>query len=119
MMVRLALNEIGVDPSRYFVIPVTDLDIHGIWVSHVVSFAPSFDVVYTNEPLTKRLFIESGFKVIPIPFFKRQICSATEIRKRMLRNENWGDLIPKSVVEFITEIDGVTRLQELAKSDKV
>jgi len=118
-MIRLALNEAGIDPARYFIIPVTDLDIHGIWVSHVSSFSPSFGVVYTNEPLTKRLFIESGFKVIPIPFFRREVCSATEIRRRILRDENWEELIPKSVVKFIREIDGVTRLQELAKSDRV
>lgn len=118
-MIRLALNEAGIDPARYFIIPVTDLDIHGLWVSHVNMFAPSFNVVYTNEPLTRRLFIESGFKVIPIPFFKRKICSATEIRRRMLHDENWTELLPKSVVQFIDEIDGVRRLQELAKSDKI
>ncbi|NIM44699.1 MAG: adenylyltransferase/cytidyltransferase family protein, partial [Nitrososphaeria archaeon] len=37
MMIRLALDEAGIDPSRYFIIPVSDLDIHGIWVSHIVS----------------------------------------------------------------------------------
>jgi len=118
-MIRLALNEAGIDPSRYFIIPVTDLDIHGIWVSHVISFVPSFNVVYTNEPLTKRLFIESGFEVKAIPFFKRNVCSATEIRRRMIRDENWTELIPKSVVEFIKEIDGIKRLQELVRSDRV
>jgi len=119
MMIRLALNEAEVDSSRYFIVPVTDLDIHGIWVSHVVSFTPSFDIVYTNEPLTKRLFMESAFKVMPIPFFNREICSATEIRRRMMNDGNWEELIPKSVVKFIKDIDGVERLQELAKSDKV
>lgn len=119
MMVRLALDEAGIDPSRYFIIPVTDLDISGLWVSHVNMFVPSFNIVYTNEPLTRRLFVESAFKVVPIPFFKREICSATEIRRRMLRDEDWEELIPNSVIKFIREIDGVKRLQELAKSDKV
>ncbi len=119
VMIRLALNEAGIDSSRYFIIPVTDLDIHGIWVSWVASFVPPFDVVYTNEPLTKRLFMESGFKVMSIPFFKREVCSATEVRRRIMNNENWEELIPKSIVEFIREKDGVKRLQELAKSDKI
>lgn len=119
MMIRLSLDEAGIDPSRYFIVPVTDLDIHGIWVSHVVSFVPPFDIVYTNEPLTKRLFNETGFQVMPIPFFKRDVCSATEIRRRMVSDENWEDLIPKSAVRFIKEIDGLTRLQELSKSDKI
>jgi len=119
IMIRLALDEASIDPSQHFIIPVTDLDIHGIWVSHVRTYVPSFDVVYSNEPLTRRLFTESGFKVISIPFFKRKICQATEIRRRMIRDENWTELLPKSVVKFIKEIDGITRLQELAKSDKI
>ncbi|MEM1585851.1 MAG: nicotinamide-nucleotide adenylyltransferase [Candidatus Bathyarchaeia archaeon] len=118
-MIRLALNELGVDPSRYYIIPVTDLDIHSLWVSHVRSQVPKFDVVYSNEPLTRRLFIESGFKVEPIPFYRRNICSATEIRRRMLLNLNWEDLLPKSVAAYIKEINGVERLKDLAKSDKI
>lgn len=119
MMIRLALDEAGIDPSRYFIIPVTDLDIHGIWVPHLSSLVPSFNIVYTNEPLTKRLFIESGFKVKPIPFFKRKVCSATEIRRRMISNGEWEELVPKSVARFIKEIDGLERLRDLVKSDKV
>lgn len=118
-MIRLALNEIGVDPSRYYIIPVPDLDVHSLWVSHVCSYVPRFDVVYSNEPLTRRLFIESGFKVESIPFYKRDVCSATEIRRRMLLDLNWEELLPKSVATFIKEIRGVERIKDLAKSDKI
>lgn len=118
-MVRLALNEIGVDPRRYYIIPVPDLDVHSLWVSHVCSYVPKFDVVYSNEPLTRRLFIESGFRVESIPFYKRDVCSATEIRRRMLLDLNWEELLPKSVATFIKEIKGVERLKDLAKSDKI
>jgi len=118
-MIRLALNEIGVDPGRYYIIPVIDLDIHGIWVSHVCSHVPKFDVVYSNEPLTRRLFIESGFRVESIPFFKRELCSATEIRRRMLAGSSWEELLPKSVAAYIKEINGVERLRDLAKTDKI
>jgi len=119
VMIRLALNEAGIDPARYCIIPVTDLQIHGIWVSHVCSLVPKFSVVYSNEPLTKRLFMEAGFKVKSIPFFKRNMCSATEIRERMLRDESWETLLPKSVTRYIREIDGVGRLRDLMKTDKV
>jgi nicotinamide-nucleotide adenylyltransferase len=118
-MIRIALNEAGIDPAKYYIIPVIDLDVHGIWVSHVCSYVPRFDVVYSNEPLTRRLFIESGFKVESIPFFKRNICSATEIRRRMLAGASWEELLPKSVVNFIKEIKGIERLKDLAKTDKV
>ncbi len=119
LMIRLALNEIGVDPLRYYIIPVIDLDVHGIWVPHVISHVPKFDVVFTNEPLTRRLFLEAGFNVEPIPFYKRKVCSATEIRRRMLCGECWEDLLPKSVADYIKKIGGIERLRDLAKTDKV
>ncbi|MEM1551000.1 MAG: nicotinamide-nucleotide adenylyltransferase [Candidatus Bathyarchaeia archaeon] len=118
-MIRLALNEAGVDPGKYYIIPVIDLDVHSLWVTHVCSHVPKFDIVYSNEPLTRRLFIESCFRVESIPFFKREVCSATEIRRRMLSGSNWEELLPKSVAAYIREIKGVERLKDLAKSDKI
>jgi nicotinamide-nucleotide adenylyltransferase len=118
-MVKLALDEAGINPARYNIVPVTDLEIHGIWVSHVCSLVPKFEVVYSNEPLTRRLFIEAGFDVEAIPFYRRQLCSSTEIRKRMLQDKSWQALLPKSVASYIKEIQGVQRLRDLIKTDEV
>ena len=118
-MIKLALNEAKVNPARYYIIPVTDLDIHGIWVSHVCSLVPKFDVVYSNEPLTRRLFLEANFNVQAIPFSKREKCSSTEIRERMLQEKSWETLLSKSVTEYIRQIQGVERLRDLIKTDKV
>ena len=63
MMLRLALNEAGIHSSRYFIIPVPDLQEHSIWVAQVFSYSPSFTMVYSNEPLTCRLFKEAGIIV--------------------------------------------------------
>jgi len=119
VMIRKALEEAGVDLRRIWIIPVPDVHIHMVWVSAVEGYTPSFDVVYSNEPLTRRLFIEAGYQVKSIRFHKRKVYSATEIRERMLKDGNWEELVPKSVAEFIKEIDGVERLKDLTKSDKV
>jgi nicotinamide-nucleotide adenylyltransferase len=117
-MIRLALNEVGKNPSRYYIIPVPDLNIHDIWVSHVLSYTPKFEKVYTNEPLTSRLFLEDGrFQVKSIPLKNRQFYSATEIRERILKKEDWEELVPRSVTRFIKEIRGEERLQDLIKTD--
>jgi len=118
-MIRKALEEEGIQTPRYWIIPVPDVHLHMLWVSQIVGYSPKFEVVYTNEPLTHRLFIEGGFKVEPMPFIKRKVYSATEIRKRMLNGENWEELVPKSVAHFIKEIDGVGRLQDLTKTDVI
>jgi nicotinamide-nucleotide adenylyltransferase len=89
-----------------------------MWVSAVEGYTPKFDIVYSNEPLTKRLFREAGYNVRPVPFHERKIYSSTEIREKMLKGENWEKLVPESVAKFIKEIDGVNRLRDLTKSDK-
>ena len=118
-MIRRAMEEEGVSPSKYWIVPVPDVHVHMIWVAQVVGYTPEFDIVYTNEPLTRRLFIEAGYNVEPVPFHKRKIYSSTEIRERTLSAEGWEELVPESVAEFIKEIGGVERLRDLAKTDKV
>lgn len=118
-MIRSALKEADIEYSRCWIVPVRDVHVHMLWVAEVIGYTPKFDLVYGNEPLTRRLFREAGFKVKSVPFHKRDIYSATEIRKRMLAGKNWETLVPKSVAVFIKEIDGVQRLQDLNKTDKV
>ncbi len=118
-MLKLALNEVGIDSKRIFVVPVSDVYAHSLWVGLVKSICPAFNVVFSNESLTRRLFKESGYDVRTIPFFKREVYSATEVRRRMLTGENWEELVPNSVAIFLKEIDCVARLRELTKRDVV
>jgi len=118
-MIREALKEEGIHMSRIWIIPVPDVHQHALWVSQIVGYSPKFDVVYANEPLTRRLFIEAGFNVESMPLINREVYLATEIRERMQDGENWQELVPSSVAKFIEEIDGETRLRDLNKTDKV
>lgn len=118
-MIRRAMEEAGISPAKYWIIPVPDLHVHMIWVAQVIGHTPKFDIVYTNEPLTRRLFIEADYNVKPVPFHKRETYSSTEIRERMLGSGDWEELVPESVAEFIKKIGGVERLRDLAKTDKI
>jgi len=102
---------------NYYLVPVEDVNRYDVWVSHVESLTPKFDVVYTNNPLTKRLFLEKGYRVKSMPMYDRTIYSGMEIRRRIWRNENWEKLVPGQVAVVLKEIDGVKRLKTLAKTD--
>lgn len=119
VMVRRALVEAGIGYDRIWIVPVPDVHLHMMWVSAVEGYTPKFDVVYSNEPLTRRLFMESEYKVKAIRFHRRKAYSSTEVRRRMLNGEDWEKLVPKSVTEYIREIDGVNRLQDLSEDDKL
>ena len=118
-MIKMALEEAKLDSERCYLIPLIDTMVHSIWVSHVKSHVPQFEVVFTNEPLTKRLFKEANMKVEEIPKYDRKICSSTEVRRRMINGEDWEELVPKAVADYINCIDGVGRLKDLFKTDKV
>ena len=118
VMVRQALREAGVNLPRVWIVPVPDVHLHMLWVSAVEGYTPKFDVLYSNEPLTRRLFMEAGYTVESIKLFERQVYSSTFVREKMLKDESWTTLVPKSVAEFINKIDGVNRLRDLARTDK-
>jgi nicotinamide-nucleotide adenylyltransferase len=118
-MIRNALKEENIQLSKIWIIPVPDVHEHALWVAQIVGYSPNFDVVYANEPLTSRLFIEAGFKVKSMPFIKRDVYSATKIRNLMINEGKWEEFVPNSVAKFIKEINGDVRLQDLNKTDKI
>jgi len=117
LMIRESLKDAGVSLGNVQITPVDDVNVHGVWVSHVTSYVGRYDVVFSNEPLTSQLFKEEGIKVEGIPFFSRGVYSATEIRRRLLLDQDWRALVPKSVSRIIDSIDGVNRIKMLFQTD--
>jgi nicotinamide-nucleotide adenylyltransferase len=115
LMISRTLDSEGI--SDYYTVPIVDVNRNALWVAHVESLLPPFDIVYTNNPLTKQLFRERGYKVKGIKLFDRKKYSSTGIRKRMIAGKSWQDLVPKEVAKTIKEINGVERLKQLAKDD--
>src|SRR2546425_10887999 len=118
-MIRLALQEANISLEKYVIVPLPDWDIHKVWVAHLLSQTPAFQVAYTNEPLTGRLLKEAGIKVEHIPFYHRDKFTATEVRRRLLAGENWEELVPKSVAEYLRQIGGDERIREISPNEKL
>lgn len=116
-MVRMALEEAGIELRRILTIPIPDVGSHSMWVTHVKSLTPSFQTVYTNNPLVTQLFREAGYEVRPVEMFRRSELIATRIRKMMVEDGEWRPLVPKSVAQFIDRIDGVKRLKTIVSTD--
>jgi nicotinamide-nucleotide adenylyltransferase len=116
-MIRGALDAADVPADRYMIIPIPDAPAHRVWVSAVESQTPRFDLVYSNQPLTRRLLIEAGYEVRRIPMYHRGKYEATEIRRRILEKEDWSDLVPPEVYRVVEEIDGENRIRDLNKTD--
>ncbi|WP_123538989.1 nicotinamide-nucleotide adenylyltransferase [Halosimplex salinum] len=114
MMVTKAVEDVDV-PT--YVVPIEDIDRNAVWVSHIMSMSPSFDVAYSNNPLVVQLFEERGIEVRQSPMFDRERLEGSDIRDRMLDDDTWNDRVPDVVADVIDEFSGVQRLQTVAKDD--
>jgi nicotinamide-nucleotide adenylyltransferase len=120
LMVSRALDEI--DPElrkRVYIIPLEDIYRNALWVSHVRSMVPPFQVVFSNNPLVIRLFKEAGFEVRKTKLYNRRFLQGREIRRLMIEGGDWERYVPKAVADVIREIGGVERLRDIAKNDRI
>jgi len=114
MMITKALADLDL---VVYPVPVEDIERHAVWVSHVESMTPAFDVVYSNNPLVRRLFSEAGREVRGVTMQDREELEGTRIREAMIDGGDWDGLVPDPVVDVIEEIDGVARIQQVSESD--
>ncbi len=113
LMISRAFHDEGLD--NFFLVPIVDIHRYAIWVAHVASLVPPFQDVYTNNPLTRRLFEEAGYEVRSAPIFNREVYSGTEIRRRIVNRQEWQSLVPRGVAETIIEVNGDQRLIDITK----
>ena len=100
-----------------YAVPIEDLDRNSVWVSHVQSMSPDFDVAYSNNPLVVQLFTEAGVEVRGSPMFNREVLEGTEVRDRMTEDRDWQKLVPEPVAEIVDEIGGIERIQRVSDTD--
>jgi nicotinamide-nucleotide adenylyltransferase len=103
--------------KRCYVVPVQDINRNCIWVSHLQSLVPRFDVVYSSNPLVVRLFSEAGVKIRSMPMYQRDQFSGTAIREIMCKGGDWSRFVPRGVASLINSIDGAGRLASVSGSD--
>ena len=117
-MIKESLDIDGeTDVRRILIIPVPDTDVHALWTHQVDMLVPKYDVVFANDLFTLMLFQEKGIQALEAPLYRRDEMKATEIRKRMIAEEIWEDLVPIPVSKVIKEINGVERVKAISRRD--
>jgi nicotinamide-nucleotide adenylyltransferase len=118
VMLRIAMEDFGIDMRRVYIIPVPDILMNSVWVAYLQLYVPRFRYGVARNPLVVRLFKEAGYEVLVPPPYERGRYSSTKIRRMMLSGDaSWRNLVPPSVARFIDEIDGEKRLREVLGSD--
>jgi nicotinamide-nucleotide adenylyltransferase len=97
---------------RVIITAVPDVGIHSQWVAVVKQYCPEFKVVFSNDNLTRLLFIENGYEVRSIPFFDRDKYEATKIREAIYKGLEWEKYVPFKIAEYIK----IKKIDERIKS---
>ena len=92
---------------------IPDLENHVKWIKLIDTIVPKFDVIFTNDELTKHLYSKRNVKVISIPFTKRETLSGTNIRDLIISDQKWEDLVPEGTRNFLNNISVKDRLSIL------
>jgi len=96
--------------SIYF---IPDLDNHVKWIEKIDTIVPKFDIIFSNDELTKHLYSKRTVEVVSIPFLKRDTLSGTNIRDLIISDQKWEDLVPEGTKNFLINTSAKERLKNL------
>ena len=83
---------------------VPDVHNHMRWLDVINETLPDFDVVFTNDKLTARLYGQRGVPVCGIPFLERGSLSGTAVRDRLSKGLWWEDLVPAGTARVLRRL---------------
>jgi len=104
-MIRRSIS----NKKKTHIIKINDINDYPRWVKYVESLSPKFDVAYSGNAITKKLFEEKGCEVRKPKF---NDISGTEVRK-LIRDGNWENYVPEGTKQVILEIDGIGRIKSM------
>jgi len=115
MFWKRAIIDEGLPLERIDIVPVPDIGIHPLWVSHLRSLVPHFDMAYSHNPLVRRLLKDAGFEVAETELLERGTYSGRHIRDLMRWGGEWEPLVPEGVVEIIKGLQLDERVREIGE----
>jgi nicotinamide-nucleotide adenylyltransferase len=99
--------------KNFKIIAIPDIHKPSNWVEHVTKINKDFDIVLTNNSYTKKLFEEKGYNVKKTMIYNRDILSGKNIRKKIINDENYQDLVPDIVYNYLNKINAIDRLKKI------
>ena len=111
-MIELAINEKELQ-DNISIIPINDANNHTEWISSIKNTIGEYNLIFTNDELTEKLFKKDETRVINVPLLDRNILSATEVRKRLELDKEWKSLVIPEIVNYLTEINAVERMKSI------
>ncbi|MHA1935366.1 MAG: nicotinamide-nucleotide adenylyltransferase [Candidatus Thorarchaeota archaeon] len=117
MFMKKAIMDEKLPAERIDIVPLADINIHPLWVAHMLSFIPYIDKAYSHNPLVRSLLEDAGVKVDSTKLLERSSYSSRHVRD-LIRwgNSEWEQLIPEGVVKLIKKHGLDERIREVGET---
>ncbi len=110
-MIRTIMDGLG---TAYEIYNIPDINDNDKYVTHLETFVPEFDYIYSGNPLVQRLFKEAGHHVVSPEFVNREVWEGSSIRQAMTEGDDWERAVPPQIVDKIHTLNGTERLKRLS-----
>lgn len=108
---KMILSSINPDmENKLQIYHIPDLENHKKWIENLDKIVPQYQMVFSNDEMTRHLYSHRNIEVIPIPFTKRDELSGTTVRKRILADQDWEHLVPEGTKKILQDIGSRDRL---------
>ena len=92
---------------------IPDVDNHIRWIEKIDTIVPKFDIIFSNDDLTKHLYSKRNIQIVSIPFLNRESLSGTNIRDLIICDQKWDDLVPIGTRNFLERTGAKGHLKNL------
>ena len=117
-MIHRALVESHLDMSLCFVTAIENQFNVATWSGYLKAALPKFDLIYSGNSYVTMLLSDFGVNVVEPVFIDRTRYNATAIRHMIATGKDeWQDMVPNSVCQFLKEINAKRRLSIIYDSD--
>jgi len=111
-MIELAIIDRKLHES-ITIVPINDANNHTEWILSIKNVIGAYNIIFTNDEVTEKLFNKDETKVINVPLLDRNALSATEVRRRLELDEKWETLVIPTVANYLKEIKAVKRIKSI------
>ena len=91
------------------IVPLDDFHDDKKWLENVKKQVGDFNIVVSNNDWTNKIVEKDGFKVLRIPYYKRELYEGWRIRKLIKEGKKWQDRVPKYLISNIK--DQISKIQ--------
>ena len=117
-MIHATISLQKIDQCKIFLIPLVNFENNACWLEYLKSMVPKFEIIYSGNEYVRYLGKKNIIVKEPI-FINKIKYNGENIRRLIVNDEKWDDLVPTPVKELIMNIDGIERIKILSKSDTI